>query len=122
MDGCEFWVVGDGGGRKRFSGNFDEEYGEGFEGVVFGEEGGGEGGLGGGALIGETFEYCHLVYHFVDDRDVGFSGEADPGEEWVVSREVHVGFRGSGWQWWWCCGGHLSLPLLTSAVFYVLDS
>lgn len=68
------------------------------EGRGGGEEGGGEGGFGGLEEVGEFFEDGHLVDEFVDEGDVGGSGEADAGVEWggleVVVAEVHVGFWG----------------------------
>lgn len=68
---------------KRGWGDFEDEDGEGLE-RRGGEEGGGEGGLGGDALLLEAFEDGHLVDELVDVGDVGGLGQAGSGEERVA--------------------------------------
>jgi len=55
-----------------------------------GEEGGGQGGLGGGEEVGQAFEDGHLVDEFVDVGNIGGGGQADAREELVAQRG---GFR-----------------------------
>lgn len=63
-------------------GDFQDEDGEGLEGIGV-EEGGGEGRFGGGEEVGEALEYGHLVDQLVDVGDIENGGEPDSGEHGV---------------------------------------
>lgn len=69
--------------EKRSWRDFEDEDGEGLE-RRGGEEGGGEGGLGGDAVLRQAFEDGHLVDELVDVGDVGGLGQPDSGEERVA--------------------------------------
>lgn len=81
------------------TGDLKEEDSERLEGRGV-KESGREGGLGGGAEMGQPLEDGHLVYLLVDVGDVRRRGEADPGEERVeqgaVLRQCHVRRRSRG--------------------------
>lgn len=68
-------------------GELEDEHGEGEEGrrLGRGEEGRGEGGLGGREEVGQLLELCHLVDETVDVGDVSAVGETDlsPHSGWL---------------------------------------
>lgn len=63
-------------------GDFQDEDGEGLEGIGV-EEGGGERRFGGGEEVGEALEDGHLVDQLVDVGDIENGGEPDSGEHGV---------------------------------------
>lgn len=99
---CEF-----GRFREGVRGYFEDEDGEGMEGLGI-EECGGERGFGGGEEVGEAFEDGHLMDELVDVRDVQGGGETDAGEErvthWGGLRQYGGWSRRRSW-WRWRCGG-----------------